>query len=336
MTKKPRIRTKKETYTFDYPKAIAFAEAQNSVFWTDTEIKVEKDVQDIMVNMSESARHGVITVLKLFTLYELVAGNEYWSGRVRRMFPRPDIQRMANCFSFFELNVHAPFYNKLNEALNLNTDEFYESYINDKTLRSRMEFIDKHVSAKDDLVSLGVFSLVEGAILYSSFAFLKHFQAEGKNELLNVVRGINFSVRDENLHSEGGAWLYNTLKQEEMELGLRDEKNIEEVEKTITQAAKELYKHECRIVDMIFEKGPIDGITAVQMKHFVESRINLCLSQLGIKAIFDVTYNPIKKWFYKNINSVQFHDFFTGVGNSYNRNWDEDAFIWNPRNQKEQ
>lgn len=328
MPKKPRIKTPKETYTIDYPKAIAYAEAQNSIFWTDTEIKVQKDVQDIKVNMTEAEQHGVITVLKLFTLYELVAGNEYWSGKVRRLFPRPDIQRMANCFSFFELNVHAPFYNKLNEALNINTDDFYSSYVNDETLKQRMEFIDEYVSSKDDLVSLGVFSMVEGAILYSSFAFLKHFQSEGKNQLLNVVRGINFSVRDENLHSEAGAWLYSTLKAEEVELGLRDEKNIKDVEEKIVDAANKLYEHECRIIDMIFEKGNIDGITDIQMKHFVASRINLCLNNLGITAIFEVKYNPIKKWFYKNINSVQFHDFFSGIGNSYNRNWNEDDFAW--------
>src|SRR3546814_9244700 len=68
-----------------------------------------------------------------------------------------------------------------------------------------MEFIDSLVNQHDDLVSLGCFSLIEGAVLYSSFAFLKHFQTRGKNKLLNVVRGINFSVRDENLHCVAGS-----------------------------------------------------------------------------------------------------------------------------------
>ena len=63
----------------------------------------------------------------------------------------------------------------------------------------------------DILKSIAVFSMIEGAILYSSFAFLKHFQAEGKNKLVNVTAGINFSVRDENLHSMAGAWLFKTL-----------------------------------------------------------------------------------------------------------------------------
>src|SRR3546814_10844546 len=79
-----------------------------------------------------------------------------------------------------------------------------------------MEFIDSLVNQHDDLVSLGCFSLIEGAVLYSSFAFLKHFQTRGKNKLLNVVRGINFSVRDENFHCVAGSWLFRSLRDERL------------------------------------------------------------------------------------------------------------------------
>src|SRR3546814_10716241 len=72
------------------------------------------------------------------------------------------------------------------------------------------------VCSSDLLVSLGCFSLIEGAVLYSSFAFLKHFQTRGKNKLLNVVRGINFSVRDENLHCVAGSWLIRSLRDERL------------------------------------------------------------------------------------------------------------------------
>ena len=326
----PRMKQVQEAYVVQYPEAVEFAKTQNDVVWFDTEIEVSKDVQDIMVNLSESERHGVITVLKLFTLYELFAGDEYWGGRVHNMFPRPDIRRMANCFSFFEINSHAPFYNKLNEALSLNTEEFYTDYVEDDTLRERMEFVDRAVNNPDDLVSLAVFSMVEGAVLYSSFAYLKHFQSKGKNKLLNVVRGINFSVRDENLHAEGGAWLYRTLKKEMDECDRLNTYAMCQAdrEEIIKAAAHKLYEHECRIIDMIFEKGRIEGITDVQMKHFVQSRINECLRRLDIAPIFEVSYDPISRWFYDGINSYQFHDFFTGSGSDYNRDWDETGFEW--------
>lgn len=316
-----QLLTPTRSYVTRYPQAVHFAETQEKIFWTSNEIDVAKDVMDLRVHMSEAERHGVITTLKLFTMYELVAGDEYWLGRVLNTFQRPEIQRMAATFGFFELNVHAPFYSKINKELMLDNDEFYLGYVDDVTLKERMDFIGAAVDSDDHLFSLAVFSLIEGAILYSSFAFLKHFQAKGKNKLLNVVRGINFSVRDENLHSEAGAWLYKELMGE---LGVDNEKYVE----PLREASRAIYEHESRIVDMIFEKGEMEGITAEQMKIFVKSRINLCLERLGIEPVFEVKNNTIAEWFYDNINAVSLHDFFTGIGNSYNRNWDEKGFSW--------
>lgn len=303
------------------------ATKQLHIFWLPDEIKVEKDIQSIKVDMTEAERHGVITTLKLFSMYEMKAGTEYWGNRYRQIFKGPEFERVASVFSMFELAVHKPFYQKINELLALDEDSFYDSYVNDPILKSRMDFIDEIVDNEDDAVSLGGFSMVEGVILYSSFSYLKHFQSKGKNKLLNVVRGINFSVRDENLHSEYGAWSFKKYIEAK---GYSDEQKNAIYEKLISLAHK-LYEHECRIIDMIFEKGEISGITSVQMKHFVQSRINLVLKQLGIEKIFDVTYNPISDWFYDGINGYQFNDFFSGIGNQYNRNWDESGFAWVPQ-----
>lgn len=327
---KVQIQQKKTTYTFDYPPAIAFAEAQEGIFWTANEINVAKDIQDIKVNMTKAEEHAVVTTLKLFTLYELVAGRDYWLGRVMNRFPRPDVERMATTFGFFELNVHAPFYNKINEALLLNTDEFYEEYVDDPVLKERMDYIDGIVSSDNDLLSLGAFSMIEGAILYSSFAFLKHFQARGKNKLLNVVRGINFSVRDENLHCEGGAWLFNQFKSELKQAGNFTPEMEVELVMQLKSVALQIAQHEFKIVDKIFELGEIEGITSDSLKIFIMSRLDMCLGKLGIDPIYSVSKdeNPIASWFYKDINLVQFHDFFTGIGNSYNRNWKQEGFKW--------
>lgn len=542
--KTPKILQQKTTYTVDYPAAVKYAETQMDIFWHPNEIEVEKDLHDLMTNFTEAERHGVVTTLKLFTLYELIVGTEYWSGIVKKLFPRPaDIQRMASCFSFFEENVHAPFYNKLNEVLGLNTDEFYNSYVNDEVLSNRINWIHKVINKPSDnvydiLKSVAVFSMIEGAVLYSSFAFLKHFQAEGKNKLVNVTAGINFSVRDENCliegtevltyngwkpiehvtlsdricqydpvskyisydkptqlfhtkageyyeftgknyhqvvtpehrmitnkgihlakdcsaeydyvlngffvgeilhsesilddvkkmlngdlttdciydkigkissifaaqiielclnrpesitpkirellitlanisggviqddsfvemdnekveiihhqgdlknfyclnvpttaflvrsngkisvtgncHSEAGAWLFKTLLSES-ELSKED---IEKLHLDILETAEHIKEHEDRIIGMIFEKGSIKGITDHQLKSFIQHRLDVCLEQLGFKKHFNPSYNPIKNWFYKNINSPQLHDFFYKIGNQYNRDWNEHGFIW--------
>lgn len=306
----------------EYKEPVEFANKQLQIFWLPDEVKVEKDIQDVLVNFTPAERHGVITTLKLFSLYETHAGDEYWGGRFKKMFDGAEFHRMASVFSMFELAVHAPFYNKINQLLHIDTPEFYLSYQDNEILRSRIEHIGQIIGDEDDAVSLAMFSMVEGVILYSSFAFLKHFQSQGKNKLMNLVRGINFSLRDENLHAVAGAWCFK--------LKTKDYTNeqLEAVEAKIIEGAKKLYEHEKEIIKMIFAEGKIEGITEHQLDNFVQSRINECLKQLGFKKLYDVKYNPISEWFYKAINDYSFNDFFSGMGSQYHRNWDETAFVW--------
>lgn len=309
----------------EYKEPTKFADDQLKIFWLADEIKVEKDIQDILTNFTEAEKHGAITTLKLFSLYETHAGSEYWNGRYRKMFDGAEFHRMASVFGMFELAVHAVFYNKINQLLHLDTPEFYLSYLDNPALKARIEHISSIIDDDDELVSLAGFSMVEGAILYSAFAFLKHYQSQGKNKLMNVVRGINFSVRDENIHSVAGAWSFKLKKQQR---NLSEEQENALYEK-VKACALTLYEHEKEIAKMTFEKGKIEGITETQIVNFVESRINECLLQLGYPKMFDVTYNPVASWFYSGINNYTFNDFFSGMGREYSRNWDESAFTWN-------
>ena len=327
-----RLLQPKSEYIVDYPVAIEFAKQQAEIIWFPDEIEVEKDLHDLKTNCTEAEYHGVISTLKLFTLYELNVGNDYWQNYISKVFPRPDIQRMATTFSFMELGVHAPFYNKINEVLGLDNEEFYNSYKEDEVLANRMAWIGKRTEKRDTvyniLKSVGIFSMIEGAILYSSFAFLKHFNSAGKNKLINVNAGINFSAIDETLHSQAGAWLFRTLLEEATADGQVTAIFLAELTRELEDIAKVILEHESVIIDKIFEKGHIKGITENQLKHFVESRLDICLENLGLKSIFKPTYNPIKSWFYKDLESSTLHDFFSSQGSDYNRSWSEGKFTW--------
>jgi ribonucleotide reductase beta subunit family protein with ferritin-like domain len=327
-----RILTPKSEYTVDYPQAIEFAKSQAEIFWLPDEIEVEKDLHDLKTNFTEAEYHGVISTLKLFTIYETNVGNDYWQNYVSKVFPRPDIQRMAATFAFFELGVHAPFYAKINEVLGLDTDEFFNSYKEDQILQNRMNWITKRIDKRDTvydiLKSVGIFSMIEGAILYSSFAFFKHFNSVGKNKLINLNAGINFSINDETKHSEAGAWLFRTLLNEAINDGQFSEEDIIRLNLDLIDTAKLILEHETIIIGKIFEKGSIPGISAKQLEHFIESRLDICLENLSFKAIFKPTYNPIAKWIYKDIESSVLHDFFSSQGNDYTRDWKEAKFTW--------
>lgn len=324
-----RIKTQKEEFTVDYPEAVDFTEKQEAIFWTSNEIRVEKDKQDILVNMTEAERYFVVHTLRLFTKYEQIIGDEFWINFVFKKYPRAaDIQPMAALFAAVELAVHTRFYSRLNEELGLATDEFYQEYKLNPVLNDRIEYLKSVLSDDDELKSLGCFTFGEGAILYSNFAFLKHFQSMGKNKLLNVVSGINFSSRDEALHSEAAGWLFQQVKHEKLLAGEIDKDYCDKLEEDIFHAADIVYEHECAIIDEGFSKGKIEGITDIQLKNFVKSRINICMRNMGYKDKYDIDYNPIAEWFYKGINGYRANDFFNAVGNQYERNWSAEGFTY--------
>ena len=321
-----------EGWVVEYPEFEKLADEQMHTFWAFTEPDVDSDLQDLRVNMSEAEKYAVTENLKMFTLYEMRIGNDYWSGRIMQKYQRPEIKRLASMFCAVEFNSHAPFYNKANEVLYLDTEDFYSEWKREPTMRRRMEFIGKCVNDSNDLVSLSAFSFIEGAVLYSSFAFFKHFQAEacGKNLIKNICRGIDLSVADENTHSVGGALLFKrTYAQVKPQL-TQEEDNY--LKRTIYDMAKTVYEHEESLIDKLFAKGELGGITKNNLKDFVKHRVNLCLNQLGYEDLYDkeALDGFIESWFYKDINSVSLHDTFTGNGSEYNINWDEDKFgnVW--------
>lgn len=322
------LKTPTEGYVVQYPWALKAAETQQDILWTPKEIDVSKDIQDIKVNMTPSEAFAVTYMLRLFTLYEKMAGVNYWATRVLHAYDKPAcLQRMCMTFAFTEDAVHAPFYNNLNAALNLDTEEFYQEYKADKVLSERMKFIGEMIKHKDPVISHASFSMVEGAILYKDFAFFLHFQSAGKNKLKNVCSGIKFSVRDENLHSEAGALLTKTYLRE-YQYGSYTKEQVIELQKV----ACTIVEHEDAIIERAIPNDDIEGISVAGLKTFVRHRVNLCLTQLGLTPLFDESNNWIADWFYQGINSIQLHDFFVGVGSEYNRDWSEKRFVWLPKN----
>lgn len=317
-----------EGWIIKYPEFAKLADEQMHTFWPWDEPAVDNDVQDLRVRLSPAELNGITTVLKLFTIYERKVGEDYWSGRISKTFGRPEIQRMSSLFSAVESNSHAPFYNKVNEVLYLDTEEFYESWKESEELSKRIAFVGKAVSDPDDARSFAAFTFVEGSVLYSNFAYLKHFQSQacGKDKMRNICRGVDLSVSDEHTHSLGGALLFNTLCSEMMEVyGIDVRANLAE---DVRQMALAVFNHECGIIDLIFSEE-ISGITPHQLRNFVAHRINLCLENLGYPPLLEVTDTTIEGWFYQSINGRKLADFFTGSGSEYNINWDRMGFdVW--------
>ena len=93
--------------------------------------------------------------------------------------------------------------------------------------------------------SLAIFSaFTEGVNLFSSFAVLLSFKLD--NKLKGVGQIVEWSIRDESLHSEAGCWLFRTLMQEHPEF------NTPELQADIEEAAKLSLKLELDFIDKVY------------------------------------------------------------------------------------
>jgi len=314
-----------------------FTDVQIEHMWTARELKIEDDKHSIMVDMSEAERHGIISTLKLFTKYEVSAGEEYWSNRFLKIVKGPEFTAMGMTFAAVELAVHKPFYQKINKVFNLDSEEFYSDFEHDPVLKARMKFIGSVVDHPNDLVSLGAFSMVEGAILYGAFGFLRHFQANGKSMAKKTVTGNSLSSLDEGLHSQAGATVFRHLTKECLEDGIYEQRygSQAEVNRQLYEVADTIYLHEQQIIDRIFSKGKIEGITAEDLQDFVRHRLNECLLALGLEAVYEVNDNKIAEWFYKSVSGYTMIDFFNSAGAMYVRSWYEEDFNFEPLEEKE-
>ena len=151
------------------------------------------------------------------------------------------------------MNIHFPFYRKVNEVLGVHNDEFYSAFETDPILVERVNFMRDLVSDKDTLASMGGFAFMEGAVLFTAFAMIKSLGVKGQNFMPNLIAGIDFSVLDENFHFDTASEIFKLQKKQEK----RTKDELKELENKIYAHAKHVYEHECLIVDAMLSEGDI-------------------------------------------------------------------------------
>lgn len=319
---KSQIETPTDSYVCRYPWAVAKAIEQQSIFWPAEELGVEDDEQDFRTKLNKAELHGIITAQSILTQYELlIGGEEFWGGKIAKLFPRPEIQRMCAVFTNVELNSHAPFYNIGNEVMGNATDEFYTQWKRDPILAERIGYIHQIAASDDALEVTAAVAFLEGAVLFSAFGFFKGFNSRGYNFIPHFVSGIDGSAKDENLHSLASAMLFQQCKQERIQEGNHTEAEDSRLNSIIQSMAFVIAEHEKRINAHLFEVPGNRVITLEELDHFTEDRINVVLGRLGQPPMFDRQSGTVSTWFYDQLSTVKIPDFFAATQLQYTRNW---------------
>jgi len=311
------------SYVDKYPQFVeAVRKQKEDLFWTEKEIDLKKDKHDLRHRLSKAQRHAISFNQKLFTKYESVIGQDYWIGIVSKRYKRHEIQRMASCFADVEMNIHFPFYRKVNEVLGVHNDEFYQQFETDPLLIERVKFMNDLVSSKDTLVSIGGFAFMEGAVLFTAFAMIKSLSVHGQNYMSNLVAGIEMSVLDESHHFDMAAEIFKLQKKQEK----RSKDELKELEILIKNHAKNVYEHECLLIKAMLSEGDIPFAGVKDLTAFAAHRCNMVLNALGYESIFDESEDTISSWFYSSMNSFKFNDNFYTRGRNYKKEFTENDF----------
>jgi ribonucleoside-diphosphate reductase beta chain len=296
---------------FEYQTAFEFYKDQHRAHWLADEVPLSSDLNDWKLKLSESEKNLIGNILKSFAQTETYV-NDYWATKVAVWFPKHEIKAMACAFADFE-SIHAEAYARLNEELGL--DDF-EAFMEDEEAKAK---IDRLVELPGDTLrekalSLAIFSaFTEGVNLFSSFAILMSFQ------LRNLMKGtgqiVEWSVRDESLHSKAGCWLFRTMMEEmpELQVGM---------ESQIYEACDLSVKLEFDFIDRAFEMGEVQGLNINQLKNFIKERANQKLIELGYNPLYnDIDPNLLKsmEWFGHLTSGKTHQDFFAGRVTDYSK-----------------
>jgi len=324
MAKKKSLLQERIVYKpFEYQEAYEYWLKQQQAHWLHTEVPMMSDLNDWKQNLNETERNIIGSILKGFAQTETIV-NDYWSGLVTKWFRKPEVIMMATTFGAFE-TIHAEAYSLLNETLGL---EDFSEFLEDEATMAKIEALttvrdsfngkkDIHEIAK----SLAIFSaFTEGVNLFSSFAVLLSFKMQ--NKLKGVGQIVEWSIRDESMHSEAGCWLFRTLVNEHPEV------KTPELEAAINEAALLSLKLELDFINKVYELGDLEGCNKYDLEHFIKNRVNTKLSDLGYRPIIsdvDITAVDRMKWFDHLSAGKQHTDFFANRVTNYSKGhmeWD--------------
>ena len=76
--------------------------------------------------------------------------------------------------------------------------------------------------------------------------------------------------------------------------------------------------HEDAFIDLAFEQGAVQGLTAQEVKQYIRYIADRRLVQLGLNALYHVSKNPLP-WLDEMLNAVEHTNFFENRATEYSK-----------------
>ena len=285
--------------------------------WWHKSISMQSSKLDWETFLSKEEKNVIGTILRGFAQTETEV-TAYWGVYIPTWFPNNEIAAMATGFAAREV-LHSRAYIYLNDTLGL--DDF-DGFLKEPAIANRLENLmqigDDYVNAtlEEKATSVAIFSAgCEGVALFSAFAILLSFRNRNNyNKLTGVSQQMEWSIKDENLHSIAGCRIFRTLCIENSGLKSVVEQNVKDGLKLVVTLEEDY-------LDKIFELGDIPTISKAEVLNFLYDRANQKFRELGYD--YDL-YTDIDKellsdmsWFHVVMSSNKDNDFFSSHSSAY-------------------
>lgn len=306
---------------FRYTWAFDYWEKQQKLHWMPEEAPLGEDVKD-WASMTPAERNLLTQIFRFFTQAD-VEVNDCYMTKYSTVFKPIEVKMMLAAFANIE-TVHIAAYSYLLDTIGMPEIE-YSKFLDYKEMKDKHDYlqsfsVETPFEIARTLAAFGAFT--EGVQLFASFIILLNFQRFNKMKGMGQI--VTWSARDESLHCSGIIQLYHAFRAENAA-----DIPSEKLDQAIDEIALATVKHEDAFIDLAFEMGPLQDLTADDVKQYIRYLADRRLLQLGRKPLFGVKENPLP-WVDSALNGIEFTNFFENKPTEYSKasstgDW-EDAY----------
>jgi ribonucleoside-diphosphate reductase beta chain len=272
-------------------------------------VPLGEDCKDWAAKLNDQERNLLTQIFRFFTQSDVEVNDNYME-RYSRVFRPTEVKMMLASFSNME-TIHIAAYALLLETIGMPDSEF-SAFNQYKEMRDKHDFMQKFgvETDADILRTVAMFgAFTEGLQLFASFAMLMNFPRFNKMKGMGQI--VSWSVRDESLHCEGMIRVFHTLAAETGAL-------TDDVKQDIMDCCRTVVTMEDAFIDLAFSMGPVQGMTAQDIKNYIRYIADWRLGQLKLPAIYGVKEHPIP-WLSEILNGVEHANFFEQRATEYSK-----------------
>lgn len=304
------LTTPKPTYKpFLYPWCFEAWEKQQSIHWLPKEVPLHDDVNEWYNTLTPAEKNLITQIFRFFTQSDVEVNGAY--TLYMRVFKPMEVLMMLQVFQSTE-TIHIAAYSHLLDTIGMPETE-YSAFLEYAEMKDKYDYlqnftVDDPYQVAVTMAAFGAFA--EGMALFASFAILLNFPRFGKMKGMGQI--VTWSVRDETLHCISMCRLFREF------VGENPQIDREALSVDINEICRTMVSHEDAFIDLAFELGPVQGLTAEEVKQYIRFIANRRLELLGEKPIYDVDKNPLP-WIDEMMNAVEHTNFFENKATEYSR-----------------